>query len=111
MCLGLFHKKDYVRNILHEHQIDILTLQETEIQEDTDLKNLQIKGFTLEIETNTKKKRIATYIKNEIPYKRRNDLEQPDLHLTIIDVGYPSTERLILRMEALQENILENNCG
>ena len=60
MCLGLFHKKDYVRNILHEHQIDILTLQETEIQEDTDFKNLQIKGFTLEIETNTKKKRIAT---------------------------------------------------
>ena len=95
MCLGLFHKKDYVRNILHEHQIDILTLQETEIQEDTDLKNLQIKGFTLEIETNTKKKRIATYIKNEIPYKRRNDLEQPDLHLMIIDVETKPTTRLI----------------
>ena len=95
MCLGLLHKKDYVSNILHEHQIDILTLQETEIQQDIELKNIQIRGFTLEIETNMKKRRVATYIKNKIQYKRRNDLEKSDLHLTIIGVRTKPTMRVI----------------
>ncbi len=31
MCLGLFHKKDYVRTQLHKNNIDLLTLQKTKI--------------------------------------------------------------------------------
>jgi len=63
LCLGLFHKKDYVRNLLYENDIDILNLQETELGPDIDLNNLNIKGYVLEVETNEKKKRVATYIK------------------------------------------------
>ena len=76
LCLGIFHKKDYVRNILEENQIDVISLQETEISKDTDLENLKIKGYTLEVEENNEKMRIASYIKNGLHYRRRHDLEE-----------------------------------
>ena len=95
LCLGLFHKKDYVRTILHEHELDVLTLQETEILQETDIANLNIKGYTIEIESNEKKMRIATYIRNNIPYKRRQDLEEKNIHLMIIDVESKPVTRLV----------------
>jgi hypothetical protein len=49
LCLGLFHKKDYVRNLLYENDIDTLNLQETELEPDIDLNNLNIKGYVLEV--------------------------------------------------------------
>jgi exonuclease III len=91
----LFHKKDYVRNLLHENQIDILTLQETELTSDIDTINLQIKGYTLEVETNDDKRRIAIYIRNTISYKRRSDLEKKNLHIIILDVGSTPATRII----------------
>ena len=95
LCLGLFHKKDYVRSILHEHKLDVLTLQETEINQETDIANLNIKGYTIEVESNEKKMRIATYIRNDLPYKRRHDLEEKNVHLMIIDVESNPVIRLI----------------
>ena len=95
MCLGLFHKKDYVRNILNENQIDVLSLQETEISHETDLENLKIKGYTLEVEENDKKMRIASYIKNGLHFKRRHDLEEKNLHLMIIDIESNPQTRII----------------
>ena len=75
LCLGLFHKKDYVRSLLDENEIDLLALQETELLPNIDTKNLQIKGYSLEVENNEKKKRVAIYIKNTTNYQRREDLE------------------------------------
>ena len=95
LCLGLFHKKDYVRNLLYENDIDILNLQETELGPDIDLNNLNIKGYVLEVETNEKKKRVATYIKTSVQYKRRNDLEKPNLHLIILDIQASPQVRII----------------
>jgi len=95
LCLGLFHKKDYVRNLLYENDIDILNLQETELEPDIDLNNLNIKGYVLEVETNENKKRIATYIKTSVQYKRRNDLEKPNLHLIILDIQANPPMRVI----------------
>ena len=95
LCLGLFHKKDYVRSLLNENQIDVLNLQETEIAKDIDLTNLQIKGYALEMETNENKRRVATYIKNTIPYKRRDDLETPNMHLLIVDLQTRPALRVI----------------
>ena len=57
LCLGLFHKKDYVRTLLHKNDIDLLTLQETELSPELQLENLQIKGYTIEVENNNKKKK------------------------------------------------------
>jgi exonuclease III len=95
LCLGLFHKKDYVRNLLYENNIDVLNLQETELGPDIDLKNLNIKGYALEVETNENKKRVATYIKTSVQYKRRNDLEKPNLHLIILDIQANPQLRII----------------
>ena len=91
----LFHKKDYVRNLLYENDIDILNLQETELGPEIDLNNLNIKGYVLEVETNKKKKRVATYIKTSVQYKRRNDLEKPNLHLIILDIQPSPQVRII----------------
>ena len=95
LCLGIFHKKDYVRNILEENQIDVISLQETEISKDTDLENLKIRGYTLEVEENDEKMRIASYIKNGLHYRRRHDLEEKNRHLMIIDIETNPQTRII----------------
>ena len=56
LCLGLFHKKDYVRTLLNDNEIDVLALQETELSPDVDEKNLMIKDYSIEVEKNDKKK-------------------------------------------------------
>jgi exonuclease III len=95
LCLGLFHKKDYVRNLLYKNDIDILNLQETELGPDIDLNNLNIKGYVLEVETNEKKKRVATYIKTSVQYKRRNNLEKTNLHLIVLNIQASPQVRII----------------
>ena len=50
LCLGLFHKKDYVKAIIHKYNIDILNLQETELKEGLNEKTLNIPGYSLETE-------------------------------------------------------------
>ena len=51
------------------------------------MKNLYIPGYTIEVEKNRTKMRVATYISNKIKYKRRQDLEEPDSHIIILDIG------------------------
>ena len=43
-------------------------------------------GFTLELEANTFKKRAGIYLKKELKYTRRTDLEKENFHVVIIDV-------------------------
>ena len=95
LCLGLFHKKDYVRTQLYENNIDILTLQETELSPELQLENLQIKGYSIEVENNNKKRRVAIYVKNSISYKRRIDLEKENMHIVILDVEISPPVRII----------------
>ena len=40
-------------------------------------------------------KRVATYIRNTIKYRRRKDLEQENGHLIIIDIGTTKQLRVI----------------
>ncbi len=75
LCLGLFHKKDYVRTLLNENELDVLALQETELTPDVNEKNLMIRNYSIEVEKNDKKKRVAIYIKNTVHYKRREEFE------------------------------------
>lgn len=95
MCLGLFYKKDYVRHLLHEHKIDILLLQETEITKEIDPLNLQIGGYILELETNDAKRRVGIYIRKNIAYKRRFDKEKENSHIIVLDVGSSAITRII----------------
>ena len=94
LCLGLLHKVDYVKNCLKQHNIDILNLQETEIKPDVPIKILHIPGYTIELENNQNKKRIATYISNRIKYRRRQNLETQNSHLIILDIGTNNKYRI-----------------
>ena len=49
LCNGLLNKKDYVKNVLNEYQLDILFLQETEIPTDTEITLLSIGGYSCEV--------------------------------------------------------------
>ena len=107
-------KKDYVRTQLYENNIDILTLQETELSPELQLENLQIKGYSIEVENNNKKRRVAIYIKNSISYKRRVDLEKENLHVIILDFESSppvriKTELFTLNVDVHPEKISESN--
>ena len=95
LCLGLFHKKDYVKSLLLKNKIDVLNLQETEIKINTNEKTMHIPGYSLETEKSTSTKRVATYISNNVKYRRRSDLEDSNNHLIILDLGTRHTTRII----------------
>ncbi len=48
LCNGLLNKVDYVKNILLEHNVDIILLQETELPNDTDMNLINIQGSQIE---------------------------------------------------------------
>ena len=85
-CLGILHKRDIVIDLLNENNIDILLLQETEITSDMDRDMFRIKGYNFECEAKTDLARIACYIRAEIEYVRRIDLEKAESHLMILDI-------------------------
>ena len=86
LCLGLFHKKDYVRNLLSVHKLDILNLQETEIPFNVSTNLLGIANYTIEVEKTQSMRRVATYVKKTIKYKRRFDLEPENGHMIVLDI-------------------------
>ena len=63
LCLGLKFKKDLIKNILLENEIDILLMQETEIEKDFDCELLNIPGYCFEFEANdTKEELVRTLV-------------------------------------------------
>ena len=81
---------------LTRNNIAICALQETKIIDDFPLGILYCGNFNLELEDASLKKRVGFYIRNDIRYKRRRDLENKDLHIIIIDVNcYFSVVRII----------------
>ena len=97
LCLGLKNKKDLVKAILLENEIDVLQMQETELEKDFDSKVLKIPGYVLELEVNQDKKRVGVYIKDNLKYLRRTDLEGENSHIIVIDIECKTTitKRLI----------------
>ena len=85
LCLGLRCKKEAVKNIILDNQIDILCLQETEIPVDYPSNLLTFKGFDFENEINNVKSRCGIYISNNVSHVRRIELELPNKHVINID--------------------------
>ena len=81
ICLGLKSKKNYVKEKILEEKIDICCIQECDIDANYPVNALSFSGYNIEVETNTKKARCCTYIKNDIIYIRRRDLEGEDNNL------------------------------
>ena len=86
LCLGLSNKKDIVTSYLKLNNVDICCLQETEISPNFPENILSTDGYNLELELNDNKKRAGIYVKNNVKYKRREDLEIKNHHLVVIDI-------------------------
>ena len=95
LCLGLKNKKDHVKNILVQNQIDILCVQEAEIEKSFNKNLIRIPGFNLELECNSRMSLVGFYISNKIDYRRCDNLEGIDSNLIIIDILGSSTTRII----------------
>ena len=95
LCLGLRNKKEYVSNVINENKIDVCCLQEVDIEPNYPTNLLSFKGYSIEIENNTKKARSGIYINNKIPYTRMSNLEGQDCGLVIIDLHLSKTFRII----------------
>ena len=95
LCLGMFQKRDYIRDLLFRKKIDVLNMQEVELNPDTDPKYLSIKGFKLELGVNEDKIRVGTYVSNKIKYKRRMDLETKNSNIVIIDLLQNNKLRIV----------------
>ena len=95
LCLGLSNKKDYVYKTLNSDNIDICLFQEVEIDKNIYIKNLTSKNYCLEVETITEKARCAVALKNDVAFVRRNDLEDIDLSMIVIDINNTVKYRII----------------
>ena len=95
LCLGLRNKKEEVRRMIQDNNIDILCMQEIEIPKDFPIQMLTFKGYQFENENNNIKSRCGMYISNNISYVRRNDLETEGIHAMIIDIKDVNKTRII----------------
>ena len=86
LCLGLSNKKDIVTSYLKLNNLDLCCLQETEIPNNFPENFLSTGGYNLELKLNDCKKRAGIYIRCDIKYKRRKDLEIKNHHLVIVDL-------------------------
>ena len=81
--------------MINRKDIDICLLQEVEIESNFDTRLLTNANYKIEVETNTKKARTATVIKDNISYVRRHDLEKEGFGIIIIDIETPGVYRII----------------
>ena len=95
ICLGLKNKKDYVSSVINEHKIDICCLQEVDLETDYPSEILSFKNYSIEVETNDYKARVAVYIKNGISRHRRHELEGTNSNVIVIDLDLTKKYRLI----------------
>ena len=95
LCLGLKNKKEAVKRLIIENDIDIMCMQETEVPVDFPTDLLTFKGYLYENESNQFKSRCGMLISNKISYTRRTDLEIVNMHVMIIDLNDVHKTRII----------------
>ena len=95
LCLGLSNKKNIVKETILAESIDICCMQETELPNGYPANLLSFPGYSIEVEINDIKSRVAVYISDKISYKRRNDLEGTNSNIIVIDLLQENTRRLI----------------
>ena len=80
---------------LNSDNIDICLFQEVEIDKNIYIKNLTSKNYRLEVEMISEKARCAVALKNDVAFVRRNDLEDIDLSMIVIDINSTVKYRII----------------
>ena len=124
LCLGLSNKKDTVLNEIELNSIDVCCMQETELEKNYPTNILSNKTHEFECEKSTDKRRVGVYMNRQLQYTRREDLEETDQHVIIIDVFLKTNIRIISLYRSFrppnglspstfferQLNIIERNC-
>ena len=77
------------------NNVNVCCLQETEVQADFPESLLSTGGFSLALELNDNKKRAGIYIRNDVKYVRRTDLECKNFHIVICDINTACLVRVI----------------
>ena len=95
LCLGLKNKKEEIKRMVEDNQIDILCVQETEVIKDYPIELLTFRNFNYENEMNDLKSRCGIYVRNNVSYVRRTDLEVKNMHIVIIDINNTKKHRII----------------
>ena len=94
---GLIGKKDLISNLLFtHHKIDILSLSETFLSSLEN--NTKIGGYTFESKNrdNGIGGGVGAYIRDGIPYTRREDLECKELELMWIEISFKNAKKFLL---------------
>ena len=102
-------KKDEIEIIIEKHRPLIFGILEANINQDAHSPALQIEGYRLEREQAPDCKtrtRTAVFIKEEIKYKRRSDLEQPNTSMIWLEV-FTSTKPWLLFLGYRQFSTLD----
>ena len=95
---GLFGKKDELQNIILNHNIDIFGVTELFLTEDIPSNFVKIPGYTF-VRKNRKSGiggGTGIYIKDNIPFVRRIDLEHEFCEAVWIEICYPHTKSFIV---------------
>ena len=95
LCLGIRNKKDAVKKLIQDNEIDILCMQETEIEANYPCHLLAFKGYNYESEKNDLKSRCGIYVSEKISYVRRTDIEIVNKHIIVIDLNDSNNTRII----------------
>ena len=96
LCLGLPNKKNIVKQMIINEHIDLLLMQETEVDISLDPDLLSFPGYNYESEcVKNVKARVGCYVKSNLNYIRRTDLEGTNLHLLVIDIKSEHDLRII----------------
>ena len=95
LCLGLPNKKEIIKQTIIKEKIDVLCLQETEVEINLDHNLLSFPGYRYESENNSVCSRVGIYVKTNVSYVRRKDLEGVNSHITIIDLKSKNDYRII----------------
>ena len=89
--------------------IGVCCLQETEIPMGFPENILNCNGYNLELEMNTVKKRTGIFIRRDIKYQRREDLEKTGMHIVVIDLLLDVKIRLISVYRSFRPDLLSPN--
>ena len=107
--------KDRLSVILEEKKIDVLGISEANVFGDDDISDVKIKGFDIVTDKLLSKfgrARSATYIKNNIKYKIRDDLmdqDYPEIWLELDGYGRGGYPLLYCQFYREQSSVLHDS--
>ena len=115
----LENKMEYVEELIYEHEPVVLAISEANLRESTEVSCVRIENYNLLTlkaisNVNMKISRIVAYVRNDVVYKRRTDLENDHDAMIWLEIKYKGGRNLILGLVYREHKYLMqtvNNSG